>query len=581
MIKSTLICSLAAWWLQTVSGYTEYSSRFKVVEQSMTWSAANDYCADTLGTQLATVTSDDDADTLMRIAHGDQYEHSVGTIWIGLSSEAAAEEWSWASDYECDGDCASSWWFVAGGNDQCAAACSSHEMCPQACTSSKYFVCDAVDPLTMEVGPVAQDCFSKAETNGWYGDSCSLQVPYGETGIYVPYSPSECAQACLDYGEDCYGYELYYMDRCYIFTSTGCALSENSVCYKFDRTSSDCLDAAPEPTGCDVDTYSQHCDVWDGTCDSLPNGLPTGSCCTEESPCSEGEGDCDNDNDCAGPLMCGTDNCAYPFPGTHDCCYSPDADEEYHRVVQGNLNSNHFTAGSPDWFCADSNDHQTPTDWQSTRSKVDVKNKIAVRCCHDDEGGWSPKNTDAFPMDNDCYAGDDYDYNDGATFEQAESFCAARGDGWRLCSYAEVDERISKGTGCYYDHVYHWVSDTCQQGEQSSNALANARAETGSMTAEEAASNGSGAANGSETLSTIAIIIGAAVGAVLIVAVAAMVFLKRRKADVHFGADGAEPAADVSSSDIAVKIETGKVTAESVDIGDEQVVTTDMPSCRQ
>ena len=53
---------------------------------------------------------------------------------------------------------------------------------------------------------------------------------------------------------------------------------------------------------------------------SLPNGLPTGSCCTEDNPCYLNEGDCDDDDDCMAGLYCGKDNCPSGFPSTHDCC---------------------------------------------------------------------------------------------------------------------------------------------------------------------------------------------------------------------------------------------------------------------
>ena len=48
-------------------------------------------------------------------------------------------------------------------------------------------------------------------------------------------------------------------------------------------------------------------------------------CCTDSYPCSMGEGDCDSDTDCAGALVCGTDNCQdfdSAFSSTHDCCTS-------------------------------------------------------------------------------------------------------------------------------------------------------------------------------------------------------------------------------------------------------------------
>jgi hypothetical protein len=49
-------------------------------------------------------------------------------------------------------------------------------------------------------------------------------------------------------------------------------------------------------------------------------------CCSRNnlSECGEGEGDCEEDRDCAGLLVCGTNNCAVKSGGlwdpTDDCC---------------------------------------------------------------------------------------------------------------------------------------------------------------------------------------------------------------------------------------------------------------------
>ena len=42
------------------------------------------------------------------------------------------------------------------------------------------------------------------------------------------------------------------------------------------------------------------------------------NCCTAENPCGEGDGDCDNDDECLGPLVCGIHNC--PWGDGDDCC---------------------------------------------------------------------------------------------------------------------------------------------------------------------------------------------------------------------------------------------------------------------
>ena len=48
-------------------------------------------------------------------------------------------------------------------------------------------------------------------------------------------------------------------------------------------------------------------------------------CCTKDNPCEVGGGDCDEDDDCAGDLVCGTNNCVEfnLFASLYaDCCKS-------------------------------------------------------------------------------------------------------------------------------------------------------------------------------------------------------------------------------------------------------------------
>jgi len=252
------------------------------------------------------------------------------------------------------------------------------------------------------------------------------------------------------------------------------------------------------------------------------------------------------------------------------------ATEPGHMLVRGDPKNGKFPAGSPDYYCQPRDDHlsdyATNHNWFKNRGQQYM---IAIRCCDGKGNGWSPRTSSAFPMATDCYDGG-YEYAEGATFEQAEAVCANRGDDYRLCTLEEAyEKKEAKGTGCRYNAVYHWVSNTCDVDDSAGhNAMANERgAESGALTVEEEEeANGNGANNLSAT------IIGAAAGTALIVAVAAAaVFLKRRKADVHFEAE--QRVADVSSSDIAVQVETDRVAADNVDIGDEQtVVTTEMPT---
>ena len=46
------------------------------------------------------------------------------------------------------------------------------------------------------------------------------------------------------------------------------------------------------------------------------------SCCTEDNPCIEGDGDCDTDEQCTGELRCGQNNCVVNanFTDLSDCC---------------------------------------------------------------------------------------------------------------------------------------------------------------------------------------------------------------------------------------------------------------------
>merc|ERR1719328_750662 len=48
------------------------------------------------------------------------------------------------------------------------------------------------------------------------------------------------------------------------------------------------------------------------------DGVPTTdwSCCSSTRPCSLGQGDCNNDKECANGLKCGKDNCRKDFSTT-------------------------------------------------------------------------------------------------------------------------------------------------------------------------------------------------------------------------------------------------------------------------
>merc|ERR1712038_1610548 len=55
--------------------------------------------------------------------------------------------------------------------------------------------------------------------------------------------------------------------------------------------------------------------------------IDEGLCCSQETPCDLGEGDCESDNDCQGDLVCGNNNCkqfAAYYHKKDDCCVKPE-----------------------------------------------------------------------------------------------------------------------------------------------------------------------------------------------------------------------------------------------------------------
>ena len=58
----------------------------------------------------------------------------------------------------------------------------------------------------------------------------------------------------------------------------------------------------------------------------IPGCRGGSDCCTKGEKCYEGEGDCDNDDECMPGLRCGVDNCRVKVSPWHfatDCCYKP------------------------------------------------------------------------------------------------------------------------------------------------------------------------------------------------------------------------------------------------------------------
>ena len=80
-------------------------------------------------------------------------------------------------------------------------------------------------------------------------------------------------------------------------------------------------------TDCCTHTCRNNSDCSSGECNAenqlcrLNSDTIDWSGCNKDSPCENGEGDCDQDTDCEGRLLCGNDNCANGPTGM-DCCKS-------------------------------------------------------------------------------------------------------------------------------------------------------------------------------------------------------------------------------------------------------------------
>jgi len=189
---------------------------------------------------------------------------------------------------------------------------------------------------------------------------------------------------------------------------------------------------------CDKDSFLADCSIGSSSC-LLSNGRYTGSCCTSTNQCLEGEGDCDSDSDCAGSLVCGTNNCDSVFAATHDCCEH----ESYYIAAGDYLNAQGSRWTGFDYsYCTLRDETQSagsaPTDtWN-------IGYNIATSCCEQDGSGGVRPDCNAYAV----------------TYDEAKAVC--EDNGYRLCSLQELLwDRITDEGGCGFDDAYNWVSDPC------------------------------------------------------------------------------------------------------------------------
>ena len=92
------------------------------------------------------------------------------------------------------------------------------------------------------------------------------------------------------------------------------------VCGYANCINSTIRDCCTKPCNNDSDcTTSGECDTEHSQCRLNSNSIDW-SKCSQDSPCADGVGDCDDHIDCEGSLLCGNDNCA-SGPTGMDCCY--------------------------------------------------------------------------------------------------------------------------------------------------------------------------------------------------------------------------------------------------------------------
>ena len=74
-----------------------YNDRYVYVSNPMNWSAANTYCGDQFGTTLATITSDEDAVSVLNLTQSVAVETGA---WIGLNDIENEGDFGWISGFE-------------------------------------------------------------------------------------------------------------------------------------------------------------------------------------------------------------------------------------------------------------------------------------------------------------------------------------------------------------------------------------------------------------------------------------------------------------------------------------------------
>jgi len=186
-----------------------------------------------------------------------------------------------------------------------------------------------------------------------------------------------------------------------------------------------------------------------------------------------------------------------------------------HYLARGKADTNKLP-NDPEVVFYCENDEESEAAYASTRATIAAINPylIGVRCCNDDGEGWSPATvSESLPT-----ACSDEDFEHAATFAEANQMCTD--NGYRLCTLQEMLSGMTEDTGCYYNHVYNWVSDACQLSSAASAAVSAPYSGSG---------GGSNAAAAASSGGFIPLVVGASIGVLVIAGIVAFAVLMKRK----------------------------------------------------
>jgi len=159
------------------------NDQFVYVQSQMSWNEANQYCADTYGTTLATIKNDIDAEAML--AMKEFYAGDSTHVWIGLTDQNKEGIWVWASGYQCAGPCDElEWWNTDepnsfGSNEDCGhilkGATNPYRMLNDlTCNNAEvgHFICDV-------------DAICEVEGLGEMGGEIVVPLGLGDLALYA------------------------------------------------------------------------------------------------------------------------------------------------------------------------------------------------------------------------------------------------------------------------------------------------------------------------------------------------------------------------------------------------------------